>query len=51
MSADFKHLIRSAHEFLENSTEMLRDFEGEQRQLYSFKEKKNLAVLIKTDIS
>lgn len=40
MSKDVKHLIRSDHEFLENSTEMLRDFEGKQRQLCSFKEEK-----------
>jgi hypothetical protein len=28
MSKDFKHLIRYDHRFLENSTRMLRDFEG-----------------------
>lgn len=31
VSKDFKHLIRSDHEFLENSTKMLRDFEGKER--------------------
>lgn len=40
VSKDVKHLIRSDHEFLENSTKMLRDFEGKQRQLCSFKEEK-----------